>query len=53
MPARADADALRHRECACQGVGDSTLSTPMPIDALFSTLGRTAARTLETKVFLD
>ena len=33
---------------------DSTLSTlDVPIDALFSTLGRTAARTLETKVFLD
>lgn len=33
---------------------DSTLSTlDVPVEALFSTLGRTAARTLETKVFLD
>ena len=33
---------------------DYTLKTlDVPIDALFSTLGRTAARTLETKVFAD
>ena len=33
---------------------DMTLTTlDVPIGALFSTLGRTAARTLETKVFLD
>lgn len=33
---------------------DSTLRTlDVPISALFSTLGRTAARTLETKVFAD
>ena len=31
-----------------------TLSTlDVPVDALFSTLGRTAARTLETKIFAD
>jgi hydrogenase large subunit len=33
---------------------DMTLSTlDVPVDALFSTLGRTAARTLETKVMVD
>jgi len=33
---------------------DMTLSTlDVPIDALFSTLGRTAARTLETKIIAD
>jgi len=33
---------------------DSTLKTlDVPVTALFSTLGRTAARTLETKVYLD
>ena len=33
---------------------DSTLSTlDVPVTALFSTLGRTAARTLETKIYLD
>ncbi|MFD0981123.1 nickel-dependent hydrogenase large subunit [Tropicimonas aquimaris] len=33
---------------------DSTLSTlDVPVEALFSTLGRTAARTLETKIYLD
>ena len=33
---------------------DYTLKTlDVPVEALFSTLGRTAARTLETKVFLD
>ncbi len=33
---------------------DSTLSTlALPVDALFSTLGRTAARTLETKLVVD
>jgi len=33
---------------------DMTLSKlEVPIDALFSTLGRTAARTLETKIFAD
>ena len=33
---------------------DMTLSTlDVPVDALFSTLGRTAARTLETKVIVD
>jgi hydrogenase large subunit len=33
---------------------DSTLSTlDVPVTALFSTLGRTAARTLETKMFVD
>ena len=33
---------------------DMTLSRlEVPIDALFSTLGRTAARTLETKIFAD
>ncbi len=33
---------------------DSTLSTlDVPVEALFSTLGRTAARTLETKMFVD
>jgi hydrogenase large subunit len=25
----------------------------LPVQALFSTLGRTAARTLETKIFVD
>ena len=33
---------------------DRSLKTlDLPVDALFSTLGRTAARTLETKVYLD
>jgi len=33
---------------------DSTLKTlDVPVTALFSTLGRTAARTLETKIYLD
>ena len=33
---------------------DSTLKTlDLPIDALYSTMGRTAARTLETKVMVD
>ena len=33
---------------------DMTLSTlEVPVDALFSTLGRTAARTLETKIIVD
>lgn len=33
---------------------DMTLTTlDIPVDALFSTLGRTAARTLETKIFAD
>jgi len=33
---------------------DHTLTTlDAPVEALFSTLGRTAARTLETKIFLD
>jgi len=33
---------------------DSTLQTlDVPVTALFSTLGRTAARTLETKIYLD
>jgi hydrogenase large subunit len=33
---------------------DSTLKTlDVPVEALFSTLGRTAARTLETKIYLD
>jgi len=33
---------------------DSTLQTlDLPIDALYSTMGRTAARTLETKVMVD
>lgn len=33
---------------------DMTLSTlDVPVDALFSTLGRTAARTLETKIIVD
>jgi hydrogenase large subunit len=33
---------------------DMTLSTlDVPVTALFSTLGRTAARTLETKIYLD
>jgi len=33
---------------------DSTLKTlDLPVDALFSTLGRTAARTLETKIYVD
>lgn len=37
-----------------KGLVDYTLKTlDVPIDALFSTLGRTAARTLETKVFAD
>ncbi|GAB6052814.1 nickel-dependent hydrogenase large subunit [Magnetospira thiophila] len=37
-----------------RALADSTLKTlDLPIEALFSTLGRTAARTLETKVIVD
>ncbi|PIE06640.1 MAG: hydrogenase 2 large subunit [Rhodobacterales bacterium] len=37
-----------------QELVDSTLATlDVPIEALYSTLGRTAARTLETKIVLD
>ncbi|CCQ72247.1 nickel-dependent hydrogenase large subunit [Magnetospira sp. QH-2] len=37
-----------------KALADSTLKTlDLPIEAMFSTLGRTAARTLETKVIVD
>ena len=48
----ADTSATAHAQA--KELVDSSLSTlGLPIDALFSTLGRTAARTLESKIVAD
>jgi len=48
----ADTDAVAHAQA--KELVDSTLSQlDLPVDALFSTLGRTAARTLESKIVAD
>ena len=48
----ADTDAIAHAQV--KELVDSTLSQlDLPVEALFSTLGRTAARTLESKIVAD
>ena len=53
-PARARADAVRQRPRADQRLADKALAQlDLPLEAMFSTIGRTAARTLESKIIAD